>query len=68
MKTFEEAFDELAPANQNNSREIVRGWIRKFRWSKGEFWSRKIEAVLGWDVDWSDKDYGEPPVINKLED
>lgn len=67
MRTFDKAMSELAPASQNNSREIVRGWIRKFRWSPSRRHAERIENVLGIDIDFSDADHGEPPALETNE-
>lgn len=64
MKVYnspETIYRELAPASQNNSREIFRSLCARFLKYPSEWLGNKITEMFGLEADWSDKDYGEPP-------
>ena len=52
---------QLPPASMNNSREIIRQLLERFKKHPSERLAQKIERLSGLTCDWSDADYGEGP-------
>ena len=58
---MQQILNQLDPSSQNNSRDIVRRKLEKFRRVPSEMMAQEIENLVDVSIDWSDKDTGNGP-------